>query len=399
MLFTELLLDFQLIIDMALLTCPDCGNRVSDKADACPVCGKPVARILEELSCTVKPRSETLQDTIPQTQRVEEYSSQMELADSQLETKEQIKITDGKPEIARKQINYKLLGFIVSAIIIIGGGLAYILIGKPFSMDNRVARVQRLLDSRKYDEAETKCDKFVQNFGHLSSGQRMTISEYYKTMAERTGDKTKNAKYNEYLRMMFDLDDRELISYMDIRHQEGVNHLRISRAGEQYLKGKTGLALSLCEDAFKSADNLPFTDKCDLASLLWALGSVGSNRGILQNSMKLYDQVMALNKGEALAILTENDKKYSTDLVSSAKSSRVGFASDIVIVTGNSVRLRKGPSLNSDIITDFYWNNIHPAKGAHLEYLGEAADFYRVRYNGMECWISKQYSIVSKSSR
>lgn len=40
---------------MALIKCPDCGNMVSDKADACPVCGKPVANILRELNGPVTP--------------------------------------------------------------------------------------------------------------------------------------------------------------------------------------------------------------------------------------------------------------------------------------------------------------------------------------------------------
>ena len=40
---------------MALIKCPDCGNMVSDKADACPVCGKPVANILRELKGTEDP--------------------------------------------------------------------------------------------------------------------------------------------------------------------------------------------------------------------------------------------------------------------------------------------------------------------------------------------------------
>lgn len=28
---------------MALITCPECGNQVSDKAAACPKCGAPIA--------------------------------------------------------------------------------------------------------------------------------------------------------------------------------------------------------------------------------------------------------------------------------------------------------------------------------------------------------------------
>lgn len=32
---------------MALMQCPECGNKVSDKAEKCPKCGYPVSRINE----------------------------------------------------------------------------------------------------------------------------------------------------------------------------------------------------------------------------------------------------------------------------------------------------------------------------------------------------------------
>lgn len=32
---------------MALMQCPECGNKVSDKAEKCPKCGCPVSRINE----------------------------------------------------------------------------------------------------------------------------------------------------------------------------------------------------------------------------------------------------------------------------------------------------------------------------------------------------------------
>src|SRR6266704_3838043 len=35
---------------MALITCPDCGKQISDKAPACPKCGRPAALPLEEPS-------------------------------------------------------------------------------------------------------------------------------------------------------------------------------------------------------------------------------------------------------------------------------------------------------------------------------------------------------------
>ncbi len=34
---------------MALVTCPDCGKRVSDKAEACPNCGSPISQVSDQL--------------------------------------------------------------------------------------------------------------------------------------------------------------------------------------------------------------------------------------------------------------------------------------------------------------------------------------------------------------
>ncbi len=63
-----------------------------------------------------------------------------------------------------------------------------------------------------------------------------------------------------------------------------------------------------------------------------------------------------------------------------------------VVVTGTDVRLRMKPSLKSETLTNTRGENIHPAKGEKLELLGDAGDFYKVRYKGQVVYISKQFS-------
>ncbi|MBR6284905.1 MAG: hypothetical protein IKR25_11525 [Muribaculaceae bacterium] len=63
-----------------------------------------------------------------------------------------------------------------------------------------------------------------------------------------------------------------------------------------------------------------------------------------------------------------------------------------VVVTGTDVRLRMKPSLKSETLTNSRGENIHPAKGEKLELLGDAGDFYKVRYKGQVVYISKQFS-------
>lgn len=66
--------------------------------------------------------------------------------------------------------------------------------------------------------------------------------------------------------------------------------------------------------------------------------------------------------------------------------------SQFVVIDGSQLRLRLGPSTDSDT---FKWpdgTNRHPDVGEVFKYLGESGDFYKIDYNGNEVWVSKQYT-------
>ena len=64
----------------------------------------------------------------------------------------------------------------------------------------------------------------------------------------------------------------------------------------------------------------------------------------------------------------------------------------MVVVNGVNVRLRRTPEINDYNIIATSSGNLHPDNGEYLEYLGETYDFYKIRYRGIEAYISKQYS-------
>lgn len=64
----------------------------------------------------------------------------------------------------------------------------------------------------------------------------------------------------------------------------------------------------------------------------------------------------------------------------------------MVVVNGVNVRLRRTPEINDYNIIATSSGNIHPDNGEYLEYLGETYDFYKIRYRGIEAYISKKYS-------
>ena len=63
-----------------------------------------------------------------------------------------------------------------------------------------------------------------------------------------------------------------------------------------------------------------------------------------------------------------------------------------VVVTGKDVRLRATAPLKGAIIKDAKGNNLHPDKGQRLVCTGESGDFYKVVFNGITAYISKQYT-------
>ncbi|MBQ7690929.1 MAG: hypothetical protein IJT30_07065 [Muribaculaceae bacterium] len=74
-------------------------------------------------------------------------------------------------------------------------------------------------------------------------------------------------------------------------------------------------------------------------------------------------------------------------------------AAAYVVVTGTNVRLRLKPSLKSETLTNSHGENVHPAKGEKLELLGDAGDFYKVRYKGQVVYISKQFTQASETTK
>lgn len=63
-----------------------------------------------------------------------------------------------------------------------------------------------------------------------------------------------------------------------------------------------------------------------------------------------------------------------------------------VVIDGENVRLRKGPSLNSDTYKWPDGHNRHPNKGERFRYLGEEGEFYKIDFNDTPLWVSKHHA-------
>lgn len=71
-----------------------------------------------------------------------------------------------------------------------------------------------------------------------------------------------------------------------------------------------------------------------------------------------------------------------------------GAQKKYVVVNGVNVRLRLGPSLDTEWLRDANGNSVHAPKGAKLVYKGEVGDFYNVIYKNNNVYISKKFSYI-----
>lgn len=277
----------------------------------------------------------------------------------------------------------------------------------------QLGKVPMLMDKQNYDQALSLCDNAASSFSSLKNKDRMTLARYYQQLAKATGKESEHQSFLNYIQTLFDSQDIELLDFLDKDFPDEINHLRLVKAQQVYAMGKVGNARDLCQTVAKYADYLAFQDKCNLASLLAAIGQVEKNVSLIQKASVIYNNTLAFNREEANRIYAENNARFKFKIDQAIKKGlkdepvqeTVTYspaAPDTpirsVIITGTDVRLRKGPGLNYDPIKDFYGKNIHPKKGQRLEYLGETEDFYNVRFKEYDVWVSKAFSLPSNDS-
>ncbi len=65
-----------------------------------------------------------------------------------------------------------------------------------------------------------------------------------------------------------------------------------------------------------------------------------------------------------------------------------------VVINADKLRFRVGPSTNDEIFITADGATFYPNKGEKFEYLGESGDFYKIKHNGRELFVSKQYTLL-----
>lgn len=77
----------------------------------------------------------------------------------------------------------------------------------------------------------------------------------------------------------------------------------------------------------------------------------------------------------------------------------VATQNQYVFINANELRLRYGPSLESDMLRKPDGSQRYASRNEKFLYKGEAADFYKIEYyDGRELWVSKKYAYCTQGS-
>lgn len=99
-----------------------------------------------------------------------------------------------------------------------------------------------------------------------------------------------------------------------------------------------------------------------------AIGSVNGDYSCIAECIQLYNQTRAFSESEATRRFAANDRKLHINIAQIVEDGYLAYNANVfiirsVVVTGTDVRVRTGPGLEYDPITDSRGKNIHPAKG------------------------------------
>ena len=388
-----------------IIQCPKCGNLVSDKATVCPSCGTSLTKNSSGPAPTdnaIQEKEEVAQLATPEKHQSSESKTSVTSTSS---VQPSLPSGSWATDIDNHKKGNKgiVVAIVVTAVVFVIG--AFFLIRFLNSPSHKLSKVPGLFDKQQYEQVASICDDVLSSFSSLSDQNKRDLAIYYGQLSRKSDNKDYQNKFASYVKTLYELNDSYITQYLESNYPDEINHIRLLEAYEMYSLGKIGNARDLCNTLNGFANNLSFSDKCDLASLLCAIGSVEDDNNLKKECTVLYTQTCAFNESEAKQRYSMNDEKLKIDIAAIVKNIKIPQQEQAVVrtsapirsvvVTGTSVRVRKGPGLNYDPITDYSGKNIHPDKGQRLEYLGEAEEFYRVRFQGHECWISKQFAVAS----
>ena len=326
---------------MPYITCKHCGCQMSDKSEACPVCG---ASVIEDDS--------QKEDTV---------------ATSNDNNNQELTTSKTKP----RQKNMLLwIGIVIAAVIAIATTTIIIVhnnkekqAAEQLREKHRLAAVQ-MEEQKRIEEEKQKEAKEIENI--KSEIKNQVITAFTTCTIENLLTTGFKGVLNSTLEMM----------------KKGINAPFMEEFSLNCADEAKVTALDLIDK--KKA-------KVKVELLEWYDVDISSNWNT--TLIMVYKDNSNINKWLIDDVLS-GDYSYKNAMIEFVNNNN-NQSAHYVIIDGSGLRLRLGPSTNAET---FKWpdgTNRHPKVGDKFLYLGESGDFYKIDFNGKELWVSKQYTHIA----
>ena len=333
---------------MAYITCKRCGCQMSDKSEACPVCGASVVEDTTQKEDTNTASNDSHQKFTPSASKAKNKKKILWIATAltaviAITTTTIIIVHNNKEKQAAEQLRIE-------------------------------QQMAELKEQKRIEEERQKAEKETENL--ISEIKRQILEALKKgtihdlmTPDFKSAEKAAmeaQAKNGIY----FDVDifyhtQDELPDIID------VSEVNLINKDNAYVK----VMYVFRNDWGNSIDN----------TTLFVIRDKQAS-----NSKWLVDDIVELKEG----IVSYSEKASMHEFAAEDSEWR-----QYVVIDGSGLRLRLEPSTDADT---FKWpdgTNRHPKVGDKFTYLGEYGDFYKIDFNGNAWWVSKEYTHIETENQ
>lgn len=361
---------------MAYITCKHCGCQMSDKSEACPVCGTSVAEDTTQKEDTTTESNDNQQESVSSAPKAKNKKTFMWIAIVlaaviAITTTTIIIVHDNNEKQAVEQLRTQ----------------------HPMAVD----QVEK--EKKKIEEKIINEDNIISENTKNSYGLDDEVDDvYFNGAAEDEASlNLNNITYDDYCNSRFGF----CVSYPAFFKRK---YEAYSQDGCEFLFGKNyslkvyGMynvmeetVNELFEDCKSRTDTYTASkDNWFVVSGINEQGNVYYKKTILKNDVEFTVELIYPQdrKSEYNAVLKKVIDSFQ--IMNNEDEDR----SQYVVIDGSGLRLRLGPSTNADTFKWLDGTNRHPKVGEKFTYLGESGDFYKIDFNGNELWVSKQYTHI-----
>lgn len=335
---------------------------MSDKSEACPICGTPVNADVEEINKTSVEKQHKPENPIANEQPMK-TKEEAEPTENYPPTPPSPSPSQPKPEQPKKKGKTGLIIGIVAGVLVIAAVIAVFVMksNKEQALSEQQAEYEMHISEQR-NQIEDELAKQVLEAYRTNTIYKIETPDFQAVRKEV--DEAEDASgylcidWDFYYCTQDDWPDRFNVTRVDLINPN---------------KANVYVELVFDRDVYRPKDTvvLVMVRASNEIESNWLVDDVGLGKNSIKSIMKEFTK----------SVLEEIDIDESPDL-----------ESRFVVIDGSELRLRLGPSTSYDT---FKWpdgTNRHPNVGDKFKYLGESGDFYKIDFNGNEVWVSKQYT-------